>query len=223
MTRVAVNIGAGKKSVSIDKAMQGNWPKRLLFMMLRNTDFTGSADTNPYNFIHFGFNHCLCSERTTCTHRKSASEQSQFKDLHDSLSHALHRPRDTSQKHGDPDHARPVRERVLHVNLRSHNRRFFPYVPLPSHQLNGYIRYTAISTDVNTEPGNHWGAVHLTLDPRTATTSIHTGFSRTTRPYHTSYSGNAICGATTLAHRRVSTQKCEGSTPITSCSACMGD
>jgi len=50
MTRVALKtltFGAGSKSVSIDNAVLGTLPKRLLFMMLRNVDFTGSADTNP--------------------------------------------------------------------------------------------------------------------------------------------------------------------------------
>jgi hypothetical protein len=60
MTRVAFKtftFGAGSKSVSIDKAVLGTRPKLLLFKMLRNVDFTGSADTNPYFFRHFGHNH----------------------------------------------------------------------------------------------------------------------------------------------------------------------
>jgi hypothetical protein len=34
-------------------------PKRLLFTMLRNTDFTRMSDTKPYLFKHFKFNHFL--------------------------------------------------------------------------------------------------------------------------------------------------------------------
>jgi hypothetical protein len=60
MTRVALKtftFGAGSKSVSINNAVRGILPKRLLFKMLRNTDSTGSMDTNPYIFRHFGLNH----------------------------------------------------------------------------------------------------------------------------------------------------------------------
>jgi hypothetical protein len=59
MTRVALKtftFGAGIKSVSIDNAVLGTLPKRLLFTMLRNVDFTGSPDTNPCFFRHFGLN-----------------------------------------------------------------------------------------------------------------------------------------------------------------------
>lgn len=38
---------AGSKSVSIDYAVLGTLPIRLLFTIPRNTDFTGSPDTNP--------------------------------------------------------------------------------------------------------------------------------------------------------------------------------
>jgi hypothetical protein len=48
---------AGSKSFSIDNAMLGTMPKRLLFAMLSNADFAGSPNTNPYHFRHFGLNH----------------------------------------------------------------------------------------------------------------------------------------------------------------------
>ena len=51
------NFGVSSKSVSIGNVVLGSLPKRLLFTMLRNADFTGSADTNPYHFRHFGLNH----------------------------------------------------------------------------------------------------------------------------------------------------------------------
>ena len=41
---------AGPKSLSIDKAVLGQLPKRLLFTMIKNKDFMGSLDTNPYYF-----------------------------------------------------------------------------------------------------------------------------------------------------------------------------
>jgi hypothetical protein len=59
MTTVAIKtfiFGARSKSVSIDNAVLGTLPNRLLFTMLRNVDFTGSPDTNPYFFSHFGLN-----------------------------------------------------------------------------------------------------------------------------------------------------------------------
>jgi hypothetical protein len=57
MMRIALktpNFGASSKSVSTDNAVLGNLPKSLLFTMLRNADFTGSVDNNPYHFRHFG-------------------------------------------------------------------------------------------------------------------------------------------------------------------------
>jgi hypothetical protein len=56
MSRVALKtftFGADWKSVSIDNAVLGTLPKRLLFTMLRNVDLTGSPATNPYFFRHF--------------------------------------------------------------------------------------------------------------------------------------------------------------------------
>jgi hypothetical protein len=39
----------------------------------------------------------------------------------------------------------------------------FPSDLLPSHQFPGFVRYTIIiNTDVHTEPGSHWFAVHVT-------------------------------------------------------------
>jgi hypothetical protein len=49
--------GAGCKWMSIDNVVLGTVPKHPLFAMLLNADFTGSADTNPHFFRHFGFNH----------------------------------------------------------------------------------------------------------------------------------------------------------------------
>jgi hypothetical protein len=57
MTIVALKtltIGACSKSVPIVNAVLGTLPKYLLNTMLRNLDFTGSADNNDYLFKHFG-------------------------------------------------------------------------------------------------------------------------------------------------------------------------
>jgi len=57
MTRVDLKtftLSAGSKSLSIDNAVFGSGPKRLLFTMVKNDDFIGTVDTNPYKFQHYG-------------------------------------------------------------------------------------------------------------------------------------------------------------------------
>ena len=46
-------FSAGSKSLSLDKAVLGPIPKRLPFTMVKNTDFIGSLDSNPYRFPHY--------------------------------------------------------------------------------------------------------------------------------------------------------------------------
>jgi len=46
-------FSAGSESRSIDHAVFGPLPKILLFTMIKNTDFNGSVDTNPYKFRHY--------------------------------------------------------------------------------------------------------------------------------------------------------------------------
>ena len=46
-------FAAGSKSLSIDNAVLGPIPKRLLFTMVKNSDFNGSLDSNPYKFQHY--------------------------------------------------------------------------------------------------------------------------------------------------------------------------
>ena len=56
LTRVEVktfSFMAGSKSLSIDNAVLGPIPKRLLFIMVMNTEFIGSLDSNPYKFQHY--------------------------------------------------------------------------------------------------------------------------------------------------------------------------
>ena len=51
MTRVDhknFTYSAGSKSRFIDNAVLGPLQKRLLFTMIKNADFNGSVDTNPY-------------------------------------------------------------------------------------------------------------------------------------------------------------------------------
>ena len=56
LTRVEIKtfaFPAGLTSLSMDNAVLGPIPKRLLFTMVKKTDFLGSLDTNPYNFRHY--------------------------------------------------------------------------------------------------------------------------------------------------------------------------
>jgi len=41
------------QSLFIDNAVLGPIPKRLLFTMVKNSEFLGSVTTNPYNFRHY--------------------------------------------------------------------------------------------------------------------------------------------------------------------------
>jgi hypothetical protein len=59
ITRVEVKIftsASGKQSLSIDNAVLGLHPKRILITMLRKKDVLGYVDSNPYNFPHYNLN-----------------------------------------------------------------------------------------------------------------------------------------------------------------------
>jgi len=45
-------FAAGPQALSINNAVLGVLPKRLIFTMAKNTDFLGSRDSNPYNLRH---------------------------------------------------------------------------------------------------------------------------------------------------------------------------
>jgi len=56
MTRVELTTFTfynGSKCLSIDNAVLGHIHKRLFSTMVKNTDFLGSLDINPYNFRHY--------------------------------------------------------------------------------------------------------------------------------------------------------------------------
>ena len=56
MTRVELKtfkFSDGSKSLSIDNAVLGLVPKRRLFTMVKNADFVGTIDTNPYKFRNY--------------------------------------------------------------------------------------------------------------------------------------------------------------------------
>jgi hypothetical protein len=46
-------FSSGSQSLSIDNAVLGPVPKRILFTMIKFKDFLGSIDTNPYFFRHY--------------------------------------------------------------------------------------------------------------------------------------------------------------------------
>jgi len=46
-------FAAGSKSLSVDNAVLRPIPKRILFTMVKNIDFNGSLDSNPYKFQHY--------------------------------------------------------------------------------------------------------------------------------------------------------------------------
>jgi len=46
-------FASGSRFLSMDNAVLGVLPKRLIFTMVINTDFLGSMDSNPYNFRHY--------------------------------------------------------------------------------------------------------------------------------------------------------------------------
>ena len=59
MTRLELKtftFSAGSKSPSINNAVLGHVPKRLLFTMVNNADFIGTIDTNPYKFPRYDIN-----------------------------------------------------------------------------------------------------------------------------------------------------------------------
>ena len=58
LTRVEIKtfaFPAGFTSLSMDNAVLRPIPKRLLFTMVKYTDFLGSLDTNPYNIRYYNF------------------------------------------------------------------------------------------------------------------------------------------------------------------------
>jgi len=56
MTRVELKtftLSAGSKYLSIDNAVLGPVLKRLIFTMVKNANFIGTIDTNPYKFQQY--------------------------------------------------------------------------------------------------------------------------------------------------------------------------
>jgi len=56
LTRVELKTftyAGGLQAISINNAVLGALPKRLIFTMVKNTDFLGSRNSNPYNLRHY--------------------------------------------------------------------------------------------------------------------------------------------------------------------------
>jgi hypothetical protein len=47
-------FAAGSHSLSIDNEVLGPLPKQLLFTLVKNEDYLGTLNTNPYHFRHYG-------------------------------------------------------------------------------------------------------------------------------------------------------------------------
>ena len=63
MTRVVLKMfifSAGSKTLSIENAVLGPVPKRLLFTMVKNAEFIASIDTNPYKFRYYDISDFRC-------------------------------------------------------------------------------------------------------------------------------------------------------------------
>jgi len=50
-------FSGGSQSLAINNAVLGVLPKRLLFTMVKNTDFLDTADSNPFKFRHYDLQH----------------------------------------------------------------------------------------------------------------------------------------------------------------------
>jgi len=50
-------FSGGSQSLTINNAVLGVLPKRLLFTKVKNTDFLGTADSNPFKFRHYDLEH----------------------------------------------------------------------------------------------------------------------------------------------------------------------
>jgi len=87
--------------------------------------------------------------------------------------------------------------------------RVFPSDLLSALPLPGLVRFTLIiNTDVHTEPGSHWVAVHLDTRSSSGYYFVSTASSRLYLTCDTSFDGLALSGTTTLAPCRVSPPKC---------------
>jgi hypothetical protein len=64
----AHTFGKGSKSLTLDNAILGRTPKRIVFTIIKNTDFVGSKDINPFNFRHYKLTYfSIYRERTSDT------------------------------------------------------------------------------------------------------------------------------------------------------------
>ena len=103
----------GSQSLSIDNTILGPISKRLLFMMLDNTEFLGSLTTNPFRFQHFDMNYFSLYVNgkqipSGGLHLDTACEKG-----------SVMAYRHSSLEHGTLDIERVVHKRIFHATLRS--------------------------------------------------------------------------------------------------------
>ena len=50
-------FAGGSQTLSMNNAVLGRLPKRLIITMIKNTDFLGTMSSNPYNLRHYDLTH----------------------------------------------------------------------------------------------------------------------------------------------------------------------
>ena len=84
LTRVELKtftFSTGLKTLSIDNAVLGQLPKRLLFTMVKKKETVYSLDTNPFYFSHFNLNIHTVLQRYAEPHRGFATKRGSRVDL----------------------------------------------------------------------------------------------------------------------------------------------
>jgi len=120
LTRVELKtftFSSGAQSLSIENAVLGPGPKRLLFTMV-NTDFLGSLNKNPFNFRHYD----LRSFTLNVNGKQIPAESVTLNTDHEKTCHGLqdafrgvgHPPLEL----GTPDNSRYVCKLLFHVAFR---------------------------------------------------------------------------------------------------------
>jgi len=108
-------FAGGPQAVSINTVL-GMFPKRLVFTMVKNTDFLGSRDSNPYNFRHYDLNNFTMYLNGRFLARASLDMSREY--VSQRLRYTVRRHRHSPLELGTPDNSRHVFKRVLHDSVR---------------------------------------------------------------------------------------------------------
>ena len=121
LTRVELKtytFSSGSQSLSIDNAVLGPLPKRLLFTMVKNADFLGSVTTNPCNFRHYDLSSFAQNVNGKHTRGGSIAGDASREDFGHGIQDRLRRVGYPSLELRSPDNSRHVHNRLLHATLR---------------------------------------------------------------------------------------------------------